>query len=480
MPDPRPNLLLILVDQWRADALGCAGHPVVETPHLDELFLDGFRFAQAYAAVPSCVAARCSLLTGLTPRSHGRVGYQDGVEWHYPVTLPGLLRDAGYHTQCVGKMHVHPPRARLGFDHVVLHDGVISWNRRHLPDWDAHDDYRLWLRERAGAGADVSDTGLAANSWVVRPWPYEESWHPTNWAVTQAIDFLRRRDPQQPFFLTLSLVRPHAPLDPPAAYLARYEHQALPPVPVGDWAEPDDPHGYGLRATFAGGIVAPEARDRCRRAYFAQLTHLDHQLNRLFLQLSWLNLAENTAVVFVADHGELLGDHHLWGKSLPFDGSARVPLLLRLPWRYQLGGRRVIDAPVELRDLLPTLCELAEAPVPDSIEGRSLLPLCRGEATHWRRWVHGEHVRGPQLSVHWLTDGREKYVWYSDAGRELLFDLVADASESRNLAVECPERVALWRGRLAAELTGREEGYVAGGELVTGRPVRAVLSHVAS
>jgi arylsulfatase A-like enzyme len=171
----------------------------------------------------------------------------------------------------------------------------------------------------------------------------------------------------------------------------------------------------------------------------------------------------------------MLGDHHAFRKVLPYEGSARVPLLLSGPEipRHVVVG----DAVVELRDVMPTLLDAAGLPVPDGLDGRSALPLARGERDGWREFLHGEHTAFGQ-SVHWLTDGRWKYVWWSGTGREQLFDLVADPQECRDQA-DSPE-AARWRARLIATLADREEGFVAGGALVPGRPTRPTLNQKGS
>jgi arylsulfatase len=473
MSDERPNILFINVDQWRADALGCAGHPVVETPHLDRLSQDGVRFTQAYAAVPSCIAARASLLTGMTPRRHGRVGYRDGVNWNYEVTLPGLLAEAGYHTQGVGKMHFYPARSLMGFHNIVLHDGYLHYERRNAQDLHLVDDYLPWLRRQHGPAADYIDTGIGCNGYAVRPWIYEDMLHPSAWVTTQAIDFLRRRDPRKPFYLFTSYHRPHPPLDPPRDYLAIYERKELPPPLAGDWNESVPPR---WRSGFDSPIPGdPAQRDRARCAYYAQITFIDHQINRLIHTLWTYGALENTCILFCADHGEMLFDHGLVAKATPYDGSARVPFLLRLPRSLDGLQDTTVDAPVELRDVLPTLCEVAGVPVPPEIEGRSLLPFCRGERPSWRDYVHGEHAMGP-LSNQWLTDGRVKYAWYSQTGVEQLFDLNQDPGETHDLSTERPEQLRLWRERLIGELDGREEGYVQEGQLVIGRTPQATLA----
>lgn len=476
MPD-RPNIILICVDQWRGDCLSIDGHPVVQTPFLDQLAVGGARFRRAYSSCPSCIAARAALFTGLGQRTHGRVGYRDGVPWNYPVTLAGEFTRAGYQTQAVGKMHVYPERSQLGFQNVILHDGYTHFSRKRPRDLAMIDDYLPWLRERVGHGADYFDHGVNCNSVVARPWDKEEYLHPTNWVTSQSIDFLRRRDPRKPFLLYMSYHRPHPPYDPPAWAFEMYKDAAMPPRPIGDWEEafasfarPGDPE-----AQF--GPVAPALLQRALAGYYGHMTHIDHQVNRFLEILQEYDLHQNTWICFVSDHGEQLGDHHFFRKQMPFEGSARVPLILAGPKGCGIKGNTVCPEPVELRDIMPTLLDCAGLEIPETVEGRSVLPLARGEKPAWRSFIHGEHTTLGQ-SVQWLTDGHWKYIWYSGTGLEHLFNLDEDPTELHNLAPHRPEETARWRQRLIETLAGCEEGHSDGQRLIPGRPVNAVLSHL--
>jgi arylsulfatase len=480
MPD-RPNVVLICVDQWRGDCLSSAGHPVVHTPFLDELALEGVRFARAYSATPVCIPARVALFTGLSQRTHGRVGYRDGVPWDYPVTLAGEFTRHGYQTQAVGKMHVYPERSQVGFQNVILHDGYLHFARRKPRDYGLVDDYIPWLREQLGREADYFDHGVDCNSYVARPWDKAEYLHPTNYVVSQCIDFLRRRDPRKPFFLFMSFHRPHPPYDPPAWAFEQYLNAEMPDPPVGDWVDVFAAYAQPLRPDcLVGQVPAPVLR-RARAGYWGHMTHIDHQIHRFLECLADYGLRDNTWICFVSDHGEMLGDHHLWRKGFPYEGSARVPLLLHGPRGSGLQAGTVRQEVVELRDVLPTLLDCAGLPVPPEVEGKSLLPLARGEAAAAPRpHLHGEMVLGGQ-SLHWVTDGREKYVWMSGSGHEQLFDLERDPQELHDLARRpgAEERLAPWRRALMEELHGREEGFTDGERLLPGRPVRALLRHVA-
>lgn len=475
MPE-RPNILLITCDQLRGDSLGCYGHPSVETPHLDQLANEGIRFTRAYTACPSCIPARAGILTGMSQRRHGRVGYKDEVPFDYPYTLPGELARAGYHTQGIGKMHFYPARNLCGFHHVVLHDGYLHCERKARKNYDLADDYLIWLRERIGNDADLILHGLNANSWVARPWPYREELHPTTWATTQAIDFLRRRDPTKPFFMWLSYVRPHAPLDPPQVYFDQYIGQDFPAVPCGDWADGESP---AMAVDSRAGIIGERQLHRARAAYYAHITHIDHQIGRLMEYLGEYEVRDDTMIVFTSDHGEMLGDHNLFRKALPYEGSARIPLLVKPARGGAFTAGATVDAPVELRDLMPTILEAAGVAIPPTVDGLSLLPFVRGEGAGWREYIHGEHANDLEAN-HYITTGKEKYIWFSGDGREQFFDLAEDPHECRNL-IACASRqgdVQRLRGMLIKELAGREEGFTDGTRLIPGRAPKRLLNNV--
>lgn len=480
----RPNIVLICVDQWRGDALSAAGHPVVRTPYLDHLAGEGTRFTRAYSATPTCVPARVALMTGQSQEAHGRVGYSDGIDFTavHPVTLPAELRDAGYQTQAIGKMHVYPERARIGFDDVRLHDGYLHFaRRRQEKDFREIDDYLPWLQAQRGASPaeDYTDNGLGCNSIVARPWDKPEALHPTTWIVTEAISWLYRRDPTVPFFLYLSFHRPHAPLDPPQWAFDQYLGVPQPEPPVGDWIDAfDSERRDGAHDAFVGRMDAATHR-RAVAGYYGHMSHIDQQVNRFLEALSEMGLRDDSVVAFTSDHGDMMGDHDMYRKGFPYEGSAHIPLIISAPEGFGPRGKTVAEV-VELRDIMPTLLELAGAPVPDGVDGSSLAPFLRGEpGTHWRGELHGEHTLLGQ-SLQWITDGKAKYVWLSRDGREQYFDLVEDPQELHNLIADegRADEIERWRQLLVAYLRDREEGYVQDGRLVAGRTPVNELSHV--
>lgn len=471
----RPNIVLICTDQWRADCLSLTGHPDVETPFLDQLANGGAMAERAYSATPTCVPARMSLMTGLSAGSHRRVGYRDGVSFDICDTLPATLGRAGYQTRAIGKMHYWPERSRIGFDEVELHDGYLHHSRGRNRDPAFYDDYLTWLRDQEGVSAveDYIDNGLECNSMVARPWDKAERLHPTNWIVTRAIRWLYRRDPRAPFFLYLSFHRPHAPYDPPQWAFDRYKETNLRRPPVSDWAGTldrwrDDHDPTALVAHYRDREIT-----RAMAGYYGHLTHIDSQISRLRQALGEFGLSGSTYIAFTSDHGDMMGDHHLWRKGYPYQGSTHVPLILSGP-SITPGTR--IDALVELRDVMPTLLDCANVECPAAVEGRSVLPLLAGRSVSWREHLHGEHVLLGQ-SIQWIWWDQYQYIWMSGSGTEQLFNLADDPDQLHDLAGDFQYREALDHGRstLIEELRGREEGFVQDGHLVAGRPVTALL-----
>jgi len=464
MPAPkRPNLLLITTDQQRADCLGCAGHPVLETPYLDQLAAGGVRFRHAYTSVPACTPARAAILTGMDQWNHGRLTMAGDDALEYPATLPGELTRAGYQTQAVGKMHFHPQRRLYGFQHMVLDESGRRSGR-------FVSDYHRWFDEHREGAYGYRDHSLDWNSWMARPSHLPEHLHPTHWTAEEGVRFLQRRDPSRPFFLWLSFARPHSPYDPPQVYYDMYAGRADIPAPhVGEWAAEFDRADPDVNAAFTRRSAA-EVR-RARAAYYGSVTFIDHQIGRVLYELQHWDPAEaaNTLIVFASDHGDMLGDHHHWRKTYAYEGSAGVPLLCRWPRGWDLPRGAVLDHPVELRDIMPTLLEAAGAEVPPSVDGRSLLAAARGEPG-WREWVMGEYTacyRHDQ-GMQYVTDGHEKYIWFHHTGRERFFDLDTDPGECRDLAADpaAAGRIARWRAVLAEVDARRGDPRGQGGRLV--------------
>lgn len=466
----KPNIILIQVDQWRADCLSSEGHPVVHTPFLDQLAGKGTSFQKAYVAVPSCIASRASLMTGLTQVKHGRLGYEDGHKWDYPVSLAGEFTKNGYQTQAIGKMHVYPERNRIGFDNVVLHDGFLHFSRSGK--YELVDDYIPWLREKTNYTSDYFDHGVSCNSYVARPWDKEEYLHPTNFVTSQAIDFLRKRDICDPFFLYVSYHRPHPPYDPPLWAFEQYLHQTMPPSNVGAWSEKFQYLKQPNNPVAAFDEISPQALQRAKAGYYGHMTHIDHQINRILESLKDYDASENTYIMFTSDHGEQMGDHHFFKKSYPFEGSARLPLILVGPDNTKFTPYNKSKTLIEMRDIMPTLLECAGLPIPTSIDGKSFFKSVFGTDIEINKYIHSEHVLGNNNSVQSIISNQFKYIWISKNGIELFFDLENDPNEIQDLSQDPKHQKLLqdYRNLLINELQNRDEGFVKDKKLVLSCP----------
>lgn len=497
-----PNIVFILTDQMRGDCLGALGHPVVKTPNLDKLAGQGTIFTSAFSACPSCIAARASIFTGQRPTTHGRLGYRDQVPWRYDDTLAEVFLRSGYQTHCVGKTHFFPQRLPMGFETQDSYEALQDFGNGYV------NDYFEWLKERTDI--QERDSGLGSNSWVGGESCLPEELHNNSWVATRGIDFLNRRDRDRPFFLNLSFHRPHAPLDPPKEYRAMYEDCPIPPAPVGDWAARHDVPVVDINAWHGG--LSDEELAESRRSYYALITHIDAQIGRFRAALEAMN-AGPTWFLFTSDHGEMLGDHNLFRKTYAYQGSAGIPMIVTPP---EKPGQRICGAPISHQDIMPTLLEAAGLEAPKHVEGRSMIPLLNGSPVtellfrgdpvlavdpkrpvvtsrsdprpqdgrcpveaNWREYVHGEHspCYHPDTGMQFLTDGKEKYIWYTLTGEEQFFDLTADPDELYNLAADpaSKNRLCLWRSRMVAELAGRtDDGLSDGKHLIAGKTLPSV------
>ena len=446
--DDRPNILLITTDQQRYDAMGL-NNPAspLRTANLDYMAATGVNFSRAYVTCPVCIPARRTILTGQHPTTHGLTHYRDGLEWDPTYTLPGKLRDVGYQTQLVGKLHMAPQRKRYGFEQVIL-----SESPNHRPDSAMHpvNDYTQWLIDQRVAG-EPNNHGVNGNSHIARPFNLDENYHQTSWVADQAIDFLtRKRDPSCPWFLHLSFWAPHPPLIPPQAYWDFYKDLDLRPT-LGEWAPPQPeqrPVG-GSPDSHLGPFDLEEMR-RAIAGYYGLIHHVDDRiravLERYFVYGSDRQ-KEPTLILFTSDHGEMLGDHHLFRKSLPYEASSHVPFFIT--------GRNMdiksgtCDALVGLEDIAATLLDFAGIEQPKELagpyDGRSLMPAIRGEKVTTRDWLLGQ-IESGNYGTHYCLHGPHKYLRFQQTGEEQLFDVLADPCECHDLSGETdlsPFRAAL-------------------------------------
>lgn len=266
----RPNVLLITTDHWPAALLGCAGHPVIQTPTLDALAASGMRFTNAYSECPVCIPARRTLMTGVSPRTHGDRNFGETLPMPALPTLAATFSGAGYQAYAVGKLHVYPQRNRIGFDDVIL-------DEEGRAQYGVTDDYELFLGDAGYAGQQFFH-GMSNNRYVSRPWHLPERTHATNWATAALVRTIKRRDPTRPAFWYLSYRHPHPPLVPLAAYLDLYRGLPLDEPRCGAWAADPARLPLPLRAAREreAYLAAPEPTAAARRAFYALCTHVDH------------------------------------------------------------------------------------------------------------------------------------------------------------------------------------------------------------
>jgi len=462
----RPNILFLMDDQHRGDCLGAAGAHWLRTPNLDRLVKEGALFPKAYTSLPSCLPARASLLTGKSPWQHGMLGYIN-IPDRYEHEKPRMFTEAGYRTHAIGKMHFQGPDH--GYQSIILEE---AW--RKLSDKGFKCDYRQWF-EANHPDKDVDATGLHyTDHRGGRPYPYEDALHPTNWTAEKGIEFLRTYQEDKPWFLKISFKRPHPPFDPPKRWLDYYDKVEFPMPKVGQWAERKVPEGIGSLERTANATRGrfPEHEIRAsRQAYFACISHMDEQVGRVIKALEERGELENTLILFTCDHGDMMGDNLLWRKCYAYEGSARIPMIIR--WPKSLGIKtprgQIIPQLVELRDVLPTFLDAAGMNKPADMDGMSMLDLVRGKKQHWRKILDLEHAQIYWQGNSWvaLTDGRYKYIYFTLTGEQQFFDLDTDPHETINLAdnVDQADTLIQWRKLMIEHLSVRGEPWVKEGDL---------------
>jgi choline-sulfatase len=434
MSAPAPNVLLLMADQLAASWLPAYGHDVVQAPHLTALSREGATFEAAYCASPLCAPSRAALLTGLLP---SRTGVFDNAA-EMRASLPTIahhLRAAGYATSLTGKMHFVGPDQLHGFEERLTPDvypAGLDWT----PDWSAGPDARLsWYHTMES----VLRPGIVAASMQV-DYDDEVAFH----GARALLDHARRR-PGEPFFHVVSFTSPHDPWELPRRYWDRYDPgqidmPAVASIPLED----ADPHSRRLRAMCGideAGLTEAQIR-RARHAYYAAISYLDERIGQVLDALAASGLAEDTIVLFTADHGEMLGERGLWFKMAFFEPSVRVPLIVRAPGRVRAGTR--VGAPVSQLDLAPTLLELCGQPdaaeLVDGLDGTALGALLvesarpRNGAAPERGAVRAEYLaEGVTAPALMIRRERFKYIAGGDDADQL-FDLEADPHERNDLA----------------------------------------------
>lgn len=420
----KPNVLLICVDQWTGKLLGSMGHEFIMTPTLDQLAGNGTLFTEAYSTCPTCIPARRSIMTGTFPKTHGDRVFKEYEPMPENLkTMPQAFRDNGYQAYAVGKLHVYPQRNRIGFDDVIL----CEEGRHHLGG--GPDDFELYLKDRGFAGQELTHA-MGNNHYTVRPWHLPEDCHPTNWTTKQMCRTIQRRDHDKPAFWFCSYIAPHPPITPPEAYLDMYRDIGVDEEFYGDWAKDFDSLPYGLKIRH--GLFQhydKKAIRLARMGFYAQCTYIDHQIRLLIGTLNEEGLIDDTIIMFTSDHGDMLGNHHLWRKPPMHEWSTKIPMIL-VPHTdgYSRSPHNCRDDRLVVQeDIFPALFDLCGLDVPETVEGISMLG---GEK---RDFLYSEHYED-DAAHRMIRKGSYKLIWYPVGNIFHLFNLEEDPNELRDLS----------------------------------------------
>ena len=460
----RPNLLLITTDQHRWDWLGCHGTPGVETPHLDSIAARGVRFTHHVTNSSLCAPARIGLATGIAPVNLGTLSNSDALPDGIP-TYYQQLRDARYRVGVVGKLDLNKPDEqngrkgnrpdtyKWGFTDPVEVEGKMHAGRRQ--DDKPSGPYGWWLHEQGLFETFAADCDRRMIDVIERHLRkpedpplaftrfYDDSVLPAHafedaYIGQRSCQWLREVPDDHPWHLYISFVGPHDPFDPPTEYAERFRDAPVPP-PVLDAA---DGRPRGIRQKEYGN--SEEQIIAARRQYSAALAVIDDQIGAILATLDELGLRDETLIVFSADHGEMLGDHRLFQKNVPYEPAIRIPLIASGPGV----SAGVSDALTELVDVTATLLDVAGVAVPDGIDGRSLRPVLENP-----RLPHRDAVVICQEPSRTIRTRTHKFSHHVAGGQnaEELYDLDADPNETTNLIDENPTLAA----KLRADLTAR-------------------------
>jgi iduronate 2-sulfatase len=423
----RPNVLLIMADDLNND-MGVYGHPMVKTPNLDRLAARGVRFDRAYTQFPLCSPSRVSLLTGLRPDTTRVYDLVTDFRTILPdaVTLPQLFQRNGYAVARVGKIYHYGNPGQIGTSGL---DDPKSWD-------DVVNPRGIDKDEEPKLTNFTPNRGLgSALAYYASPAPDEAH---TDGKVAAETIVLLEKHKDRPFFLAAGFYRPHCPFIAPQKYFDMYP---LDKIAAPKWADADvrDVPMPALFTRPPNWDVPEQGVRESIRAYYASITFLDANVGRLLDALDRLKLTDNTIVVFISDHGYLLGERGQWMKQMLFERSARAPLILSAPGVSVKG--RASQRIVEFLDVYPTLAALANFTPPSNLHGRSLVPLLKDPAMAWDHPALTQVRRMPANAEPFhgysVRTERWRYMEWDDGkrGREL-YDERADPNELRNLAAD--------------------------------------------
>ena len=448
------NLLFIIADQWRADSLGCAGHPVVRTPNLDRLAKEGVRFEKCFVQTAPCGPSRMCIYTGRYLCSHRSVHNKTPLI-DAEDNLGRWLREGNYDPYLLGynDYAVDPrtlpdddPRTMsLDFDNVLPGFETLIYHEYDSPEY--FDDLRSkgypeWLlTHKTVHQPHVPDDGPGDHLALRYPAHYKTEDCEARFLTNRAIEHVTSRK-ESGWVLNVNYTKPHPPRICSAPFNDMYDPADM-PSPVRDASELESSHPYQKLMHATPQLESERDLRETQANYFGMITEVDTSLGLLFDALKASGQWEDTTIVFSSDHGEYLGDHYLTGKGHIYDSGMRVPLIIRDPSEAADKTRgKILGGFVESIDITPTLLDLMGLEVPDRVQGTSLAGRVRGSGEAGKEEIHYErdfrHVPtlDPDASLLWIIrDDDYKYVQFADASiPSLLFDLEEDPGELNNLA----------------------------------------------
>lgn len=433
----RPNMLIFMADQHSARFLRCYGNDVMRTPNLDRLAKRGVLFEHTYCQAPLCVPSRTSFLTGRQP-SQSRVWNNDDCMW-FPSgepTFAHALGAAGYRTTLIGRMHLCGVDQWHGFDTRLIGDAENSYT-----------GLQVVLPKGKGFLAGTTGKSLTVAG------PGETAYRAFDSAVTKtAIDYLQGiKDSDQPFCIVVGFVSPHSPyICSPEDWEYYRDRVELPTVPAGyyDTLNPVVREWLKWRG-FLG--TSPAEAKRALAAYCGLVSEVDRNVGSILNALDRTSFAEDTCVIYTSDHGEMAGEHGMWGKFCFYEGSVTVPLLMSQPSRLPQGKR--VSQVVALADVAPTLCDMAGTEAMPGAAGSSLMPLVGGSQARWSNRAFSELPQiGPTPATRMIRQDQWKLVNY-DGAQPQLFNLEEDPQEFRDLGGD-PAHAAIRDKLLGASVDG--------------------------
>jgi choline-sulfatase len=430
----QPNFLILMVDQLTGTFWENGPADFLDVPNLRALHERSVNFSNAYTPSPLCTPARGSFMTGLLPSA--TTVYDNAAE--FPSNLPTFahyLRAAGYYTALSGKMHFVGADQLHGFEDRLTTD-IYPADFGWTPDWRVPYERVDWWYHNLSS---VTEAGVAHTSNQLE-YDDEVVYH----ARRCLLNLARRRD-DRPFCLTASFTHPHDPYTARPKYWQRYEEISIPQPTVPPVAAAQrDPHSQRIYdAVDADRFMVTEQHVRdARRAYCANISYLDDNVGELLFTLEACGFADDTVVVFVSDHGDMLGERGLWYKMNFFEGAARIPLSIAAPGRFTPGN---VSMPASALDVLPTLLELAgisEERLAIPVDGQSLVAAALGQIDNDRLIASEYMAEGSVCPMLMLRQGPWKYV-HCPADPDQLFNLASDPHELTNLAASTEHAATL-------------------------------------